>query len=131
MTLLGRTLPLLSALALALTVGACACAGTNQIQAGSFRLLPQQSVELSPCTTLSYDSVSDSRCPPDAKCVWAGALSYRFTLAGTGFAESFVLDPAQLDYTSPVLHGGRIVLDQPPSLPRAPPRPRLYRMRSR
>jgi hypothetical protein len=112
MTVLRRTPPLLSALAMALILGACASAASKQITAGSFRLLPHQSVELGWHTTLAYDSYSDSRCPPDVKCIWAGALSYQFTLKGPQSSEAFALGPDRPEYTSPSLHGARIVLDK-------------------
>jgi hypothetical protein len=99
------------AIALALALSGCASAGPQQMEAGTLHLVPHQSVELAPGTTLTYDSVSDSRCPPDVKCIWAGKLSYQFTLNGPGASDTFSLGPDQLDYTSPALHGAHIVLD--------------------
>ena len=112
MTLPRRILPLPCALALALTLGGCASAGPPQMKPGSLQLVPQQSVELAPGTTLTYDSVSDSRCPPDVKCIWAGKLSYQFTLKGPGASDSFSLGPDKLEYTSPALPGAHVVLDE-------------------
>jgi hypothetical protein len=121
MTLPRRILPALCASALALTLGACASAGpAHRMNQGSFHLLPQQSVELAPGATLTYDSVSDSRCPPDVKCIWAGTLTYQFRLATLEATEAFALGPARPEYTSPALHGARIVLDHqaiPPARP--------------
>jgi hypothetical protein len=111
MTLSHRIPPPLCVAVFALTVGGCASAGPQQMKQGSLQLDPQQSVELAPGTTLTYDSVSDSRCPPDVKCMWAGKLSYRFTLHAPGASETFALGPDQPDYTSPALHGAHIVLD--------------------
>ncbi|MFL6675557.1 MAG: hypothetical protein ACJ8LG_19955 [Massilia sp.] len=113
MTLLRRILPALSASALALALAACASAGpTPPMKQGSFRLLPQQSVELAPGATLTYDSVSDSRCPPDVKCIWAGKLAYQFSLKTPEATEAFALGPGQLQYSSPALHGASVVLDE-------------------
>jgi hypothetical protein len=121
MTLPRRILPALSASTLALTLGACASAGpAHRMNQASVHLLPQQSVELAPGATLTYDSVSDSRCPPDVKCIWAGTLAYQFSLTTPGATEAFALGPARLEYTSPALHGARIVLDDqaiPPARP--------------
>jgi hypothetical protein len=111
MTLFRRILPSLCAVALAPTLGGCASAGPPPMKPGSLRLVPQQSVELAPGTTLTYDSVSDSRCPPDVKCIWAGKLSYQFTLKGPGASDTFSLGPDKLEYTSPALHGAHVVLD--------------------
>jgi hypothetical protein len=112
MTLSRRILSSLCAVALALTLDGCASAGPQQMKASSLQLVPHQSVELAPGTTLTYDSVSDSRCPPDVKCIWAGKLSYQFTLKGPAASDSFSLGPDQLEYTSPALHGARVVLDE-------------------
>jgi hypothetical protein len=112
MTLFRRMPSSPCAVALALTLGGCSSAGPQQMEAGSLQLVPQQSVELAPGTTLTYDSVSDSRCPPDVKCIWAGKLSYQFTLKGPAASDSFSLGPDKLEYTSPALHGAHVVLDE-------------------
>jgi hypothetical protein len=106
-----RLLSLSSVIALAL--GGCADAPPNR-QAGlaPFHLLPHERIDLAPGVTLTYDSLSDSRCPPDVKCIWAGKLSYQFTLASGAATEPFSLGPGQSAYTPAALHGARIVLDE-------------------
>jgi hypothetical protein len=74
-------------------------------------LAERESAVLGPQLTLTYDGISDSRCPPDVKCIWAGKLSYQFRLTGAAGAESFSLGPDQPAYSAAALHGARIVLD--------------------
>jgi hypothetical protein len=112
MTLPRRLLSLLCATTLALSVAACAAPGqAQQMKQGSFQLVPRQSVDLAPGVALAFDKVDDSRCPPDVKCIWAGKLSYTFALKTPESAEVFTLGPDRPEYTSPALHGARIVLD--------------------
>jgi hypothetical protein len=112
MSLPRRLLSLFCATAISLAVAACAAPGQpQQMKQGSFQLMPHQSVDLAPGVALAYDSVNDSRCPPDVKCIWAGKLSYLFALKTPDSAETFSLGPDQPEYTSPALHGARIVLD--------------------
>jgi hypothetical protein len=120
MTPMRRLLPFLCASAAVLALQACAgvagagLAGagvTQPVKQGSFQLLPRQSIDLAPGIALAYDSVSDSRCPPDVQCMWAGQLSYQFALKTPDSAEVFSLGPGRPEYTSPALHGMRIVLD--------------------
>jgi hypothetical protein len=106
-----RLLPLLIASSLVLQ----ACAATAEVQQmrqGSFQLVPHQTVDLGPGVALAFDSVNDSRCPPDVQCIWAGTLSYQFALKTPESAEVFTLGPGRPEYTSPALHGARIVLDE-------------------
>jgi hypothetical protein len=74
--------------------------------------VPHQTVDLGPGVALAFDSVNDSRCPPDVQCIWAGTLSYQFALKTPESAEVFTLGPGRPEYTSPALHGARIVLDE-------------------
>jgi hypothetical protein len=112
MTLPRRLLSLLCASTLALAVAACAAPGqTQHMKQGSFQLVPHQSVDLAPGVALALNSVDDSRCPPDVKCIWAGKLSYTFALKTPESTEAFTLGPDHPEYTSPALHGARIVLD--------------------
>ncbi|AWG45947.1 MULTISPECIES: hypothetical protein [unclassified Massilia] len=99
---------------LALT-GLTACASAP-IKGGTYPLQPGQRVSLSGTTTLTYDSFSDSRCPANARCVWAGRLSFQFVLNGPEGAEEFSLGPDQLAATPKALHGARVALD-PASIP--------------
>lgn len=85
---------------------------------GIYPLQPNQRVALSGKTTLTYDSFSDSRCPANARCVWAGRLSFQFVLDGPEGREEFSLGPDQLVATPKSLHGARVALD-PASIPPA------------
>jgi hypothetical protein len=108
-----RLLPLPSVTAIAFAL--CACAGSPpNPQAGTapFHLLPHQSIDVAPGVTLTYDSLSDSRCPPDVKCIWAGKLSYQFTLTSGRAHEPFSLGPGQSRYAPAALPDRRIVLDE-------------------
>jgi hypothetical protein len=85
---------------------------------GIYPLQPNQRVALSGKTTLTYDSFSDSRCPANARCIWAGRLSFQFVLDGPEGREEFSLGPDQLVATPTSLHGARVALD-PASIPPA------------
>jgi hypothetical protein len=98
-----------------LALAGCASA---PLKDGTYPLQPHQRVALSGNTTLTYDSFSDSRCPANARCVWAGRLSFQFVLDGPGGAEEFALGPDQLVATPRSLHGARVALD-PASIPPA------------
>ncbi|MDC8759810.1 hypothetical protein [Janthinobacterium fluminis] len=50
-----------------------------------------QSVALTPTATLRLDRVNDSRCKVGAVCVWAGYISYSFTVSEGGAATAFTL----------------------------------------
>ena len=51
-----------------------------------------QSAEIAPATTLRLDRiVSDSRCPADVQCVWAGEVRIALTLASPKESTSFEL----------------------------------------
>ena len=93
------------------------CASTP-LKDGIYPLQPHQRVTLSGNTTLTYDSFSDSRCPPNARCVWAGKLSFQFVLDGPDGAEEFALGPDQLAALPKTLHGARVALE-PSSIPPA------------
>lgn len=54
-------------------------------------MAPGQSAPLSPGTTLRLDRVNDSRCKTGAVCVWAGYVSFSFTLSDASGSASFVL----------------------------------------
>jgi len=94
-----------------------ACAPTP-IRSATYVLRPEQSVELARGVNLTYDSFSDSRCPPNAKCIWAGRLMFRFVLEGPGGAEEFTLGPDQPQAAPAALKGARIALD-PSAIPPA------------
>ncbi|HJU99198.1 MAG TPA: hypothetical protein VJ752_01465 [Burkholderiaceae bacterium] len=50
-----------------------------------------QSATIAPGTVLRLERVNDSRCRVGAVCVWAGYISYTFTLTKGGTSASFVL----------------------------------------
>ncbi|HJR72655.1 MAG TPA: hypothetical protein VJ806_03365 [Luteimonas sp.] len=76
----------------------------------TFAMSPGQSVALPDRGTLRYVGVkSDSRCPPDRRCVWAGDAEVSFEWsAGGAAAESFVLHTGFRDKASKSV-GGRTV----------------------
>ena len=96
-------------------IGLTGCASAP-LKDGTYPLQPHQRVALSGDTTLTYDSFSDSRCPANARCVWAGRLSFQFVLEGPGGREEFSLGPDQPSATPKSLHGARVTLD-PASIP--------------
>jgi len=76
-----------------------------------YPLRPEQSVALAHGVVLTYDSFSDSRCPANTRCVWAGRLIFRFLIDGPGGVEEFTLGPDQPTAAPAALHGARVVLD--------------------
>jgi hypothetical protein len=89
---------------------------------GTFTLEPGQELVVAPDTTLHFDAVDDSRCPPNVHCIWAGRLNYRFSLRHGGTAlDNIELSPTQLEAAPAALRGRRILLD-PAAIP-APPAP--------
>jgi hypothetical protein len=117
-------LPPLSLLLAALPALLSACASvpadaTTAPGPGSYTLRPNERATVDAGATLTFDSVSDSRCPASVKCIWAGELVYRFTLATPKATESFALGPAKPAYISEALKGARIALD-PHALPATP-----------
>ena len=110
-----RCLSCLFALVLVPVLAGCIAA---PIRSGSYPLRPQQSVELAPDITVTYDSFSDSRCPPNVQCVWAGRLVLRFLVDGPGGAEEVTLGPDQPEAAPKALRGARLALD-PAAIPPA------------
>jgi hypothetical protein len=104
-----------TSLAALVLLGLAGCAGAP-LKDGTYPLQPHQRVALSGDTTLTYDSFSDSRCPANARCIWAGRLSFQFVLESPGGREEFSLGPDQLSATPTSLHGARVTLD-PASIP--------------
>jgi hypothetical protein len=76
-----------------------------------YPLRPEQSVVLAHGLVLTYDSFSDSRCPANTRCVWAGRLIFRFLIDGPDGVEEFALGPDQPTAAPAALHGARVVLD--------------------
>ncbi|MCS0588961.1 hypothetical protein ACFQ09_11740 [Massilia norwichensis] len=91
-------------------LGLAGCAAAP-LKDGIYPLQPNQRVALSGTTTLTYDSFSDSRCPANARCIWAGRLSFQFVLDGPDGREEFSLGPDQLAAMPKSLHGARVALD--------------------
>jgi hypothetical protein len=81
------------------------------LQDAVYPLRPEQSVTLARGLVLTYDSYSDSRCPANARCVWAGRLIFRFLIDGPDGVEEFTLGPDQPTAVPAALHGGHVVLD--------------------
>ncbi|WP_426173425.1 hypothetical protein [Massilia sp. TWR1-2-2] len=82
------------------------CAGTpldQPLRGGSFPLAERQAVTLAPGVAVRYDSFADSRCPTGAMCIWAGKVSYNFTLTSKAGAEKFALDYEGEQYVSTTL----------------------------
>lgn len=88
----------------------CACVSAAPALGSKLSLTERQSITVVPGAILTYDSVSDSRCPPDVQCVVAGKVVYSFTLKQGDTLEHFTLSPAEPDYVSPVLEGKHIKL---------------------
>src|SRR5687767_9308966 len=83
-TLFRVLLPCLAASALG------ACAGTHdRLPEARYTMTERQSVPLAPKVNLTYEGADDSRCPDDARCIWAGQVAYRFTLRIDSVAQSF------------------------------------------
>lgn len=109
------------ALACACLLAGCASALQEQIMDTSLTLLPKASAPLSRSATLRYDGVADSRCPPDAKCIWAGDVRHTFTLSSGSGNETFGLNPEHPEHASATISGLKITLAQtaPSPLPAA------------
>lgn len=81
-------------------------------------LLPQTSTTIAPDTVLRFDTVNDSRCPPDVVCITAGNIVYHFTLIFPNGVEPFELEPAAPSYTSKQRPDLVIALTSAPPPPR-------------
>lgn len=120
-----RTLPRVLSTAAVLAAGLLsACAGPERLPDLQYTLSERQTLNLPAVLrdqrlTVTYEGADDSRCPDNARCIWAGQVAYRFTLRLNNLAQGFWLIPGKPGYTSPALRGARIELD--PNLT-APPR---------
>jgi hypothetical protein len=86
------------------------CAGPaldQPLRGGSFPLAEHEVVALAPGVSVRYDSFTDSRCPPGAMCIWAGKVSYNFTLTSKAGAEKFALDYEGDQFVSQTVPGVR------------------------
>ena len=102
------TLPRPFAVLLMTLLAGCAAAPP---QDAVYPLRPEQRVALAHGLVLTYDSFSDSRCPANTRCVWAGRLIFRFLIDGPDGVEEFTLGPDQPTAAPAALHGARGVLD--------------------
>jgi len=100
----------MQALGGAALLGLAACT-TAPIHDATYVLKPQQSLDLARGLTLTYDSFSDSRCPANVRCVWAGRLAFRFIVQGRDGSEEFTLGPDQPMAAPAALHGAHVALD--------------------
>lgn len=105
---------------LASTLSGCATHGIGPVRAGSYTLLPGQSVEVARNATLIYESYSDSRCPANAQCIWAGDLVLHFELRGAGKLEEFELGRTRWSYASPLLRDAVIRYNLKTGMPPIP-----------
>jgi hypothetical protein len=104
-------------LAAACLLSACTTVVEAPVNDATLTLQPQQTLALGETVSLRYERADDSRCPSDARCVWAGIIVYHFTLVGKTATEPFKLDIDQPTFDSKALKGVRIVLattDPPP-----------------
>ena len=105
--------------AAAMTLLAACASSTAAPAPGAMTLTERQSATVAPGAILTYDSVNDSRCPPDVQCIVAGKVIYSFTLKQGDTLEHFTLTPAEPAYTSAALGGKRIALETTPPPARA------------
>jgi hypothetical protein len=104
-------LPPLAALVAAVSMPILAGCATPPPQDAVYPLRPEQSVALGRGIVLTYDSYSDSRCPANTRCIWAGRLMFRFLIEGPDGVEEFTLGPDQPTAAPAALHGARVTLD--------------------
>jgi hypothetical protein len=103
---------------LSLSASLLAACAPAPIKSATYVLRPAQSVDLGRDVSLTYDSFSDSRCPPNAQCIWPGRLMFRFVLKTPGGTEEITLGPDQPQAAPAALQGARIALD-PAAVPAA------------
>lgn len=96
--------------AAACLVAACATVAQAPVNDATLTLQPRQTVPLGPMLSLRYERAADSRCPSNARCVWAGGLVYHFTLTGKTATEPFLLDAARSTFASKAFDGVQVVL---------------------
>lgn len=88
------------------SLAGCAGIATEQpLRSGSYPMAEHQSVALSSTVSVRYDSFTDSRCPKGAMCIWAGKVSYHFTLTSKAGNEAFALDYEGQRYAATTLPG--------------------------
>lgn len=97
-------------IAAACLLSACTTVVEAPVNDATLTLQPQQTLALGQTIKLRYERADDSRCPQDARCVWAGIIVYHFTLVGKTASEPFKLDIDNPAFESKALKGVRIVL---------------------
>jgi len=109
----------LSILAPVCMIAACAAPASNGGPLNTtVTLVPAASTAVGPGTTLRYDAVNDSRCPPDVQCIQAGEISYQFTLLGAAGDETFALTRKKPSYDATKHAGVRVALGDAADPPR-------------
>ena len=101
-------------LTVAIITGLAACLGActaPPLRDATYVLKPRQSLDLARGLTLTYDSFSDSRCPANVQCIWAGRLAFRFIVQDKDGSEEFTLGPDQPLAAPAALHGAQVALD--------------------
>ncbi|GGY04050.1 hypothetical protein GJV26_08835 [Massilia dura] len=68
-----------------------AATGKPRKTSAVYALRQGESVMLAPGTRLKLERINDSRCKQGAVCVWAGYISYSFTLTSPHGTRNFVL----------------------------------------
>lgn len=97
-------------LAAACLLAACATISEAPVNDATLTLQPAQTLALGETISLRYERADDSRCPSNARCVWAGNLIYHFTLVGKTATEPFMLDADKPTFASKAFKGVQIVL---------------------
>ena len=86
----------------------CASSGAEPpVRRGNYLLAEHQVARLSRTMSVRYERFEDSRCPKDAACIWAGKLSYHFTLLSQSGSERFALGGDGVQHASTTLPGVR------------------------
>lgn len=89
------------------------CAGVPAsipLHDGSYAMTATTTVAIGGGASVRYDAFTDSRCPPTAKCIWAGKVSYHFTLRSPAGTEAFALDYAGQHYQASSMPGLRFAI---------------------
>ena len=97
-------------LAAACLLAACATISEAPVNDATLTLQPAQALALGETISLRYERADDSRCPSNARCVWAGTIIYHFTLVGKSASEPFMLDIDKPMFDSKALKGLRVLL---------------------
>ncbi len=73
------------------TSGTAGTSASAPRTSASYALRQGETVTLGPGTTLTLQRINDSRCKKGAVCVWAGYISYAFSLTNAAGSRNFVL----------------------------------------